>query len=181
MRKSSRCKVVAGFGVAATAMLVSSTAFACTTYLGSLQASGNGTGNVSQTVKGDGSVIGGMNWCSTYTPTVKVATAASISLVTSQSTCLVSSKMSAGTTYNVKVDTAGYMPQGGGGTAATHNCHSSNGTPIDTGASVSSTGVFKNSGGVNNTEAYTTTRGNQSICIYNTANADAIAINYDAV
>lgn len=182
MRMVAQHKVMMGLGVVAAGMTLSSTAYACTVYKGQLTASGNGTGNVAQTVKAQGTpLVSGMDWCAAYTPTVKVATTGTISLATASTTCgLNTTKMGSSGTYSVSIETAGYMPQGGG-TGPEHNCHGAGAAPIDTTATVNGSGVFTNGAGTGNTESYTTVVGNQNICIYSNSTADAIAINYNGV
>ena len=193
MRKKS---VIQAFAVVAIALLATSTAFACTVYRGHLEASGNGAGNTAQRVAGTNS---GMNWCVVKTPTVKVATgqdAGSLTLATGRSNtiaassggdgCAVESQLRASTRtiqYTTKVtDGAGYMPQGGG-SGAVHNCHGTQGRPLESNGTVDANGVWKSGNGTN-TINFTAVAGPQSVCIYATGvqgSADAIAINFDAV
>lgn len=188
MRTGTRQKLVGAFGVAGVGLLATTTAaYACTVYRGQVTLSGNAAGNVAQTWKGTGS---GMNWCTVPTPTAKViAGNASVSLVTAAT--VRAGKCAAGQlradTYKVAVTTpmagtTGYMAQGGG-TGATHNCHGTTGTVVDTGSVTGTSGVFVSATTGTATVNYTVPAGvgSTSICIYGDSSADAIAANFDQV
>lgn len=194
MRAGSRRKVAGGFAVLGAALLASSTAYACTVFKGKVDATGNGTGNAAQRVAGTGS---GMNWCVVKTPTVKVASSASLTLATGASNTVAASSGGDGCATSTKLrassrtvqfstavtDGAGYMPQGGG-SGAVHNCHGTTGRVLETNGTVDSNGVWKSGTTGTNTIAFTSVAGSQSVCIYGTGivgSADAIAINFDAV
>lgn len=197
MRARVRNRVIQAFAVVVVALLASSTAFACTTFKGYLEATGNGTGNTAQRVAGTGS---GMNWCVVKTPTVKVAAGAgagSLTLATGPSNTIAASSGGDGCATSTQLgpsgrlvqystavtDGAGYMPQGGG-SGAVHNCHGTDGTVLETNGTVDSNGVWKSGTTGTNTINFTAVPGPQSVCIYGTGklgSADAIAINFDAV
>lgn len=177
----SRRMAVAGFAMATAGILATSSAYACTVYKGKLTADGNHATDVAQTVHAKAGLTGGMNWCSTYTPSVVVqATTPSLKLDTAPTTCSAllggSSQLRNGT-YNISLET-GHMPQGGGSDPTPHNCHGSE--PLtNPGTTTVSAGV---SSSTVTWASPLNTAGNKNVCIYNNQGfADAIAINFTAV
>lgn len=199
MRAGARNKAVGAFAVLGVGAMAASAASACTVFLGKVDATGNGTGNVAQRVAGTGS---GMNWCVVKTPSVKVKAplngTASLTLATGPSNTISAASGGDGCASSTKLrpsspplvqyttavtDGAGYMDQGGG-TGATHNCHGTTGRKLETNGTVNGSGVWTSGKSGTNTLSFTAVAGSQSVCIYGTGitgAADAIAINFDAV
>lgn len=195
MRQHRNNAVLGGFGILAVALAASSLAYACTTFRGTMTVSGNGAGNVAQTVIGkNGQSFSAMAWCG-GTPTwgsVKVnglgLNAATITISTDASTtdCVTApatkNKLRAGT-YDV-----GYLPtemDAEPPITQVHNCHfdpnpQDNGSPtrpIDIGDFTVGTGGV----GAAQSFTYNPLVGRHNICVFSQTTEDANAINIDTV
>ncbi|HET7487540.1 MAG TPA: hypothetical protein VFJ85_06380 [Acidimicrobiales bacterium] len=185
---------VFAFGVGAAVLALASTAFACTTFLGYITVSGNGTGNTAATAWGEGNgmfmddpntagcqdlVASGTAFPTTgvrvnaTSPTLDVTVGPEGSSGAGVGNC--AGQLPAAT-YKVGVK-AGALIAGGGGTNK-HNCHSA-GTPIDltTSFSVNSSGNGAATGLASGSWTNLTSGSVWSVCVYSN-NSAAAALNF---
>jgi hypothetical protein len=193
-RKTAARLVLGGSAVMSVWLATASLAWACTTYVGRIEVSGNGTGNVAKTIDAAEPQSSGMDWChpddvpvDTDSDTLKSSfwtarvngSSPSLTVTVSTPDPVCDGGGEGGGfppgTWNVKIK-SGYMNNGGFPFAA-HNCHSGSVGLIDTSFSTDSGGY--------GTETYNLTSslstGWYSVCVYHDVYGWAAAQDFKVV